>query len=334
MMRLLKHLIASRITMIKLTDQYKTKEKIDFRDATFGAVAEVMKNDIESVLLTNDMGALGIDKIAEFAPDRVINVGITEQNMMSTAAGLAITGRTVFVHGIISHIIFRALEQIKLDLCIQKLPVIIIGVGTGLTYGQDGPTHHGLEDIGAIKCLPNMTILNPSDAHSADHAVKQAYESKSPCYIRMDKALLPHLYDSSNNLSENIISHGEPKGGSVITSGITVWSALFAQSLLVKKNIHCNVIDILQIKPLNYSKLQSLVEHSEWIYIIEESTHNGGFSSDICYSLRNKSFKFFEIINFKDQYLLGSAQREWAWEKYKIDGKSVANDISSLVQNK
>ncbi len=329
-MRLLKHLTALRIIMIELPDYYKNKDKIDFRDATFGAVAEVMKNDTESVLLTNDMGALGIDKIAEFAPERVINVGITEQNMMSTAAGLAMTGRTVFVHGIISHIIFRSLEQIKLDLCVQRLPVIIIGVGTGLTYGQDGPTHHGLEDIGAIKCLPNMTILNPSDAYSADHAVKQAYKSQSPCYIRMDKALLPHLYDSNNNLSQNIFSHGETKGGSIITSGVTVWSALLAQSLLFKKNIHCNVIDILQIKPLNSSKLYSLVEHSEWIYIIEESAHNGGFSSDICYSLKNKSFKFFEIINFKDQYLLGSAQREWAWKKYKIDGESVADDIFLL----
>ena len=132
------------------------------------------------------------------------------------------------------------------------------------------------------------------------------------------------------SISENIFSHGEPKGGSIITSGVTVWSALFAQSLLFKKNIHCNVIDILQIKPLNYSKLLSLVDHSEWIYIIEESTHNGGFSSDVCYSLRNKSFKFFEIVNFKDQYLLGSAEREWAWKKYKIDGKSVAEDILSL----
>ena len=319
--------------MIELTNHYKTKEKIDFRDATFGAVAEIMKNDSESLLLTNDMGALGIDKIAEFAPERVINVGITEQNMMSTAAGLAMTGRTIFVHGIISHIIFRSLEQIKLDLCIQKLPVIIIGVGTGLTYGQDGPTHHGMEDIGAIKCLPNMTILNPSDAFSADYAVKQAYKSKSPCYIRMDKALLPHLYNSSANLSENIISHGELKGGSIITSGITVWSALFAQSLLHEQKIYCNVIDILQIKPLNYKQLRSLVNHSEWIYIIEESSHNGGFSSDICYSLKNKIFKFFEIINFKDKYLLGSAERKWAWEKYKIDGKSVADSILSFIQD-
>ena len=81
---------------------------------------------------------------------------------------------------------------------------------------------------------------------------------------------------------------------------------------------------------MNSSKLYSLVEHSEWIYIIEESAHNGGFSSDICYTLKNKSFKFFEIINFKDQYLLGSAQREWAWKKYKIDGESVADDIFLL----
>lgn len=318
--------------MIKLTEKYQNKKTVDFRDATFLAVAELMKSDKQSLLLTNDMGALGIDKISEFAPERVINVGITEQNMMSLAAGLAMTGRTVFVHGIISHIIFRSLEQIKLDICVQNLPIIIIGVGTGLTYGQDGPTHHGTEDIGALRSLPNMTIFNPSDAFSVSYAVKNAYEIKSPCYIRMDKASLPYLYDNKYDLSENILSHGESKGGSIITSGITLWSGLYAQNLLSKTNIHCNVIDILKIKPLNHKKLLSFVDHSEWIYIVEESAQNGGFSADICIALRNKTFKFIEIVNFKDQYLLGSAERQWAWKKYKIDGESVANEVLSLLQ--
>jgi transketolase len=318
--------------MIKLTEKYQNKKSVDFRDATFDAVAEIMKNDSESVLLTNDMGAFGLDKIAEFAPERVINVGITEQNMMSLAAGLAMTGRTVFVYGIVSHIIFRALEQIKLDICVQNLSVIILGVGTGLSYGQDGPTHHGTEDIGALRSLPNITIFNPSDAFSISFAVKNAYEIKSPCYIRMDKALLPHIYDNTYDLSENILSHGESIGGSIITSGITLWSGLYAQSLLSKTNIHCNVIDIIKIKPLNHEKLLSFVDHSEWIYIVEESAQNGGFSADICIALRNKAFTFIEIVNFKDQYLLGSAERQWSWKKYKLDGESVANEVLSLLQ--
>ena len=114
------------------------------------------------------------------------------------------TGRTVFVHGIISHIIFRSLEQIKLDLCVRAASNYYrcryrFNLWPRWTYSSWTGRHWN-------KCLPNMTILNPSDAYSADHAVKQAYKSQSPCYIRMDKALLPHLYDSNNNLSQNIFS--------------------------------------------------------------------------------------------------------------------------------
>ena len=120
---------------------------------------EIMKK-IKEFILTNDMGAKGLDDIKKKFPTRVINAGICEQNIASVAGGLAKTGNYVFIYGIISHIIFRSLEQIKIDICVPNLPVTIIGVGAGLSYGQDGPTHHGVEDIGISRVLPNLNLYN------------------------------------------------------------------------------------------------------------------------------------------------------------------------------
>ena len=183
--------------MIELVKDMLEKQCFDFRDAVFNTVEAIIEKDQNAVILTNDMGAMGLDKISKFAPNRVINVGITEQNMVGVAAGLALSGKTVFVYGILSHVVFRALEQIKLDVCVQNLPVIFIGVGSGLAYGVDGPTHQGVEDIAVLRALPNMTIFNPCDVYSASYSINKSYEKQSPCFIRIDKENLPQLYSLS-----------------------------------------------------------------------------------------------------------------------------------------
>src|SRR5437870_4371883 len=113
----------------------------DFRDVCFNAIYNLITRDRNVLVLTNDMGALGLDKIRSRYAAQVINVAIAEQNMMSVAAGLALAGKKVFAYGIIPHITARCFEQIKLDICSMRVPVTIVGVGSGLSYGQDGLTH-------------------------------------------------------------------------------------------------------------------------------------------------------------------------------------------------
>ena len=163
--------------MIKLKKKYNDLDVTDFRDAAFDPIIEIFKTDPDVVLLTNDMGAMGLDIIKKYAPKKVINVGIAEQNMVSIASGLALSGKKVFVYGILSHIVFRALEQIKLDVCLPKLPIIFICVGAGLAYGVDGPTHQGIEDICVLRSLPNLSIFNPADSFSTSEAINLSYNA-------------------------------------------------------------------------------------------------------------------------------------------------------------
>ena len=160
----------------------------DFRDTVFTAVREIMRADGGAMVLVNDQGAMVLDQIKVECPERVVNVGIAEQNMMSVAAGLALCGRSVFVHGIIAHIVFRALEQIKIDICLHNLPVTILGIGAGLSYEKDGPTHCGLDDVPVMSVLPNLRIWDPPTTEAAAVAVHESYARKAPGYVRMYKA--------------------------------------------------------------------------------------------------------------------------------------------------
>lgn len=159
----------------------------DPRDTVFTAVHEIMRRDANAIVLNNDQGAMVLDQIKAEFPERVINCGIAEQNMMSVAAGLALCGRHVFVHGIIAHIVFRALEQIKIDICIHDLPVTILGIGAGLSYEMDGPTHWGIDDIPVMSVMPNLKIWDALTAEDAGRAVHESYERGRPGYIRMYK---------------------------------------------------------------------------------------------------------------------------------------------------
>ena len=160
---------------------------MDLRDAFFDKVFAAMIENPDAVFLTSDMGSFGIDKIKETFPKRFINVGISEQLMMTLAAGLALRGKRVFVCGIIPFITCRCLEQISVSICSMNLPITIVGMGPGFTYGPDGYTHHAINDVAIMRSLPNMTIFHPHDNKTCSEVMKRICCSSKPAYIRLEK---------------------------------------------------------------------------------------------------------------------------------------------------
>lgn len=212
----------------------------DFRDAAFGVVHDLMRADPHVVVLANDLGAHGLDKIREEFPARTINVGVAEQNMMSLAGGLAESGKRVFVYGIISHLM-RGWEQIKVGLCIPNLPVTIIGLGAGLSSGLDGPTHYGTEDVALMRVLSNMTIYNPADCICTAAAIQMAYDSGTPHYIRLDKEQLPALYSATQDFNAGYCVWGDGRS-TIISTGVETWRARQVDQAV-------RVIDVFRLKP-------------------------------------------------------------------------------------
>lgn len=309
-------------------------EKIyEFRDTVFLAVQEIARADRNVVVLTNDMGAMGLDNIREELPGQVVNVGISEQNMMSMAGGLAFAGKTVFVYGIVAHITARCFEQIKLDICFPNLPVTLLGVGAGLSYGVDGPTHHGVEDIAILRSLGSMQIFNPADGPTAGAAVHAAYNSRRPAYVRMDKEMLPALHaPEAVNYADGLAVTAQGNDVAIVSTGVLSWAARGAAKLLAEKGIKARVIDVFRLKPLNEEQLAALLRDVPIVLTVEENVANGGLGSLVAEVIAEQGqAKRFRRLSLGHEFLLGSASREWASKKFCLNAAGIADAVQALA---
>ena len=210
-----------------------SENNVQMRDAFLSMLYQKAIENPDIILLTNDQGAISLDDFKEKLPNQFFNIGISEQNIISVAAGLVLTGKKVYVYSLLSFIVLRCYEQIKIDLCAMKLPVTIVGVGSGYSYSPDGPTHHATEDISIMRALPNMTIYSPSDSNIVPALVDITLKSKTPSYIRLDRQLLPLLYNKDHNLHEGFSILREGNDVTVISTGVMVHRALeVAEELL------------------------------------------------------------------------------------------------------
>lgn len=159
-------------------------KSLDNRDIVFNEVSDYMSKDKDIIILTADMTCWGLNEIKKRYPDRVINMGISEQNMISVAAGLALGGKKVICYAIAAFLIFRALDQIRIDIGEMDLPIVLIGDGAGLTYKTDGATHHALYDDLIMREVKGMIVYIPTKEQVAD-VIRNAMVSTHPTYIRL-----------------------------------------------------------------------------------------------------------------------------------------------------
>ncbi|MBL6945211.1 MAG: 1-deoxy-D-xylulose-5-phosphate synthase [Rhodospirillales bacterium] len=253
----------------------------DARDAIFGALFDAAAADRNIVVLTADTGALKFRDFIKHIPDQLINVGVSEQNAVSVAAGLATTGRHVFVYGISSFVTLRALEQIKVDVCTMGLPVTILGLGTGYVYSTDGPTHHILEDIAVMRTLPGLGIWSPSDYVSAARSIDLALDHGAPGYIRFDKGPFDPLYPEDHEFGPGLARLRAGAQGTIIATGIMTTQAMRVAKRLELQGMDVGVIDVFRLKPLNGSSVLELLGETPRIFTLEEHFLEGGLGSII-----------------------------------------------------
>ncbi len=304
---------------------------IDIRDAFFDELYNIAKKDPRVILLVADMSAFSLAKFKSDFSSQFINVGIAEQNMVSIAAGLALAGRKVFIYTIIPFITQRCYEQVKIDLCSMNLPVTILGVGPGLTYGNDGPTHHGMQDIAIMRALPEITILNPSDAIMAAASINIGYKNFGPTYIRIDKGKIPEIYNQNSDFRDGLAELKEGKDLTIIATGIMVHQALKAAQELNNRSISARVIDLYRIKPLNKEKLLKIIDSSKRLATLEENSIVGGIGSAISEFLidNNKNIPLKRIA-LPDTHCFESGDRDDLLAFYNLDLCGIIKTIVEL----
>ncbi len=304
---------------------------LDPRDAVFDAIAQRAAQDPRVFVLTNDMGALGLDALRATRPAQVINVGIAEQNMISVAAGLALGGNLVFTYGILSHVTARCYEQLRLDVCAHRLPVIGLGVGSGLSYGADGPTHHGIYDIGLLRALPGMTVYNPADGMTAGAVVYEAAAARGPAFIRMDKeAPEPHATLSAAELGAGARVLATGKDALVIATGCSVGRAVTAAAHARDSGVDATVVDCFRLKPVPESLLRPLLRAAPLVVTVEEHSSVGGLGSLVAELIADEGVNpTFRRLSLNDDVYLGATGRAGAERVAGIDAAGIVRVLQA-----
>ncbi len=305
-----------------------TLKEVDVRDALFDRLYEIASNDKDVVFLTADMSAFSLKRFKSDLPEQYFNVGISEQNLVSVAAGLALGGKKVFIYAIAPFITQRCYEQIKVDLCSMDLPVTIIGMGPGLTYNSDGLTHHATQDIAIMRALPGMSILSPSDPSTASRVIIDAYQSNHPVYIRLDKGEWPVLYDQNDRLDNGIVELKKGKDILIVSTGIMVHRALKVAEELNSNSMNIGVVDLYGIKPIAEQVLLSIIEEYDKVVTLEEHSIIGGIGSALCELLSdNNIYKPLKRIALADADTSGYGDRDWMHSYYGLDVNTIVKTV-------
>jgi transketolase len=253
--------------------------KTSMRDAFFDELYEIARKDRDVVLLSADMGAPSLDKFREDLAGQYINVGIAEQNMINLATGLALEGKKVFVYAIMPFATQRCYEVIKVNLSLMNIPVTVVGVGAGFGYDDSGPTHHATEDLATMRALPNMNIICPSDIVMTAEAVHMSYQMTTPNYVRLDREVLPVIYQADTDFSDGLSVLRDGNDVAIISAGNMVHIALEIAEKLKNSSIATGVIDLYRIKPINQELLLKSLKLTKRVVTLEEHVLDGGLGS-------------------------------------------------------
>jgi transketolase len=234
--------------------------------------------DPSIILITGDLGFGVLDEFAEKLPNQYINSGIAEQSMMSMAAGLASRGFRPFVYSIANFPIMRCFEQIRNDVCYMNNSVTIVSVGTGLSYGNLGYSHHGIEDISAIRSLPNIKLYSPADSDEVELCIDQLYEDNSPCYLRLGKGNEPRIHNSPLKRNFENIQIRSGVFGTIAFTGAIGSRVLKAVELTNSLSINPSVFSIPFLSENNLTELLEAT-NGEPLVTVEEHSERGGLGS-------------------------------------------------------
>ncbi|NLK43812.1 MAG: transketolase family protein [Tissierellia bacterium] len=253
------------------------------RDAYGEALKELGERNENIVVLDADLSGSTKTSVFEKAfPNRFFNVGIAEQNLIGTAAGLAAAGKTPFASSFAMFATGRAFEIIRNSVCYPKLNVKIAATHAGLTVGEDGATHQALEDISIMRSLPNMVVLCPADAIETKQCIFKAAEHDGPVYIRLGRAKVPVIFDE--NYKFEIGKGVELKAGkdvTIVATGVMVDRALQAGEKLEEEGISARVINISTIKPIDKDIIIKAAKETRGIITVEEHSIIGGLGSAV-----------------------------------------------------
>ncbi|MBO8433731.1 MAG: transketolase family protein [Tyzzerella sp.] len=308
-------------------------KKIATRESYGNALLELGKKHPEVVVLDADLaGATKTGVFLKEFPERHIDCGIAECNMIGVAAGLSATGKVPFASSFAMFVAGRAFEQVRNSVGYPKLNVKIGATHAGISVGEDGATHQCNEDIALMRTIPGMVVINPSDDIEAKEAVKAAYDHYGPVYLRFGRLPVPVINDRPDykfELGKGIVLR-EGKDLTIVATGLEVNEALITAEKLAGEGIEAEVINIHTIKPLDEELIVSSAKKTGKVVTVEEHSVIGGLGSAVCDVLSAKCPTPVLKIGVQDTYGESGPALELI-KKYGLDSEGIYNSIKKFI---
>lgn len=292
------------------------------------ALLAAAEADPKVLLLTGDHGYALFDEFRKHRPQQFINAGIAEQNMVGVAAGLAKTGFKPIVYGLSAFVPMRVLEQIKIDVCYENLPVIFIGDGAGLVYSSLGSSHQSTEDIAALRAIPNISILSPCDQQEMHYAMQQALQFTGPTYVRMGKSDVGQVHSSTVNLNAGDLIQVHTSSNPKIAFIATGSMVKTAQQLANIKDASAWSVPV--IKPINAQQLRHIAQGVNTIVVLEEHSIYGGLGSLVAEIVSEQGHTKVIRLGVQDRFSQKCGSYDYLIKEHQLDLDSLIPKITEL----
>ena len=302
-------------------------EKKATRQSFGEELANIGEKNEKIVVLDADLSSATKTNIfAKKFPNRFFDMGIAEQNMIGTAAGLATCNKIPFVSTFAMFAAGRAYDQIRNSICYPKLNVKICATHAGITVGEDGATHQMLEDISLMRTIPNMTVMCTSDDAQTKWAIREISKFEGPVYLRLCRLATPKIYENEKFEIGKGIQLGEGTDATIIATGVVVSEAIEAMEKLKSKGINIRIVDMHTIKPIDKEIIIKSAKETKNIITIEDHNIIGGLGSAVCEVLAENYPKKVYKMGIKDEFGK-SGKAEELLKYFKLDKDSITEFI-------
>jgi transketolase len=305
------------------------------RNAFAAEITKLAQLDGRIVLLSGDIGNRLFNDYKRHCPTQFYNCGAAEANMISMAAGMALCGFHPVAYTITSFITARCLEQIRLDICYHNVPVVIVGVGSGLSYASLNATHHSCEDIAFLRVIPNMTVICPGDAHEVRLALQAAFRHNGPVYIRMGKKNEPLVHPEAPSFTIGkgiVIRNGDDI--CLLATGTVLPMVVEASNILLNRGVSCRVVSFHTVKPLDCDMLADVFSCFKTVVTVEEHSILAGFGSSVAEWLADYPHRNSRLLRIgtSDEFLYTAGDEVCARKQYGLTPEAIANRVCQTLE--
>jgi transketolase len=305
------------------------------REAYGKTLVELGRQDKDIVVLDADVSPSTMTSLfAREFPERFFDCGLEEQNMISIAAGLAASGKTVFATSFVVFVVCRCFDQLRLCLSQPELNVKIVATHGGITVGEDGASHHAIEDLALCCALPSFTVVVPADAIEVAEAIRVAANDHGPFYIRLSRPKTPIVYPEGYHFTlGKAVTMRQGTDATIIGVGIMVAKALEAADILARQGTDCRVINMHTLKPLDEAAVVRAASETGAIVVAEEHLAQGGLGSQVAQTVARAKPVPMEFVNLGDRYAV-SGKAEELLQTYGLTAKHIEESVKSAVSRK